>query len=306
MAKKPGAEKNLSPGLIITSSSDNWTPLFLILNSKVELLQYTFFQHALWAGLFIGMACGIVGTYIVVRRLVFISGGITHASFGGLGLGFYLGINPIISAMVFSVASAFGVEWLSKRQGVREDSAIAAFWSLGMALGVICIYLTPGYAPNISGYLFGNILTVTQSDLWMIGIVAAILLLAIVFFMKTILYSSFDREFAQVKKLPVTLIEHLMMLAISVTIVSSIRLVGIMLLLSMLTLPQMTANLFSSRFKNLLIYSVIIGVLSCFGGLFISYYLNIPSGATIIFVQVILFFLCKACIFLRQRTIKQG
>ncbi len=271
----------------------------------MDLLHYTFFQHALWGSLFISIACGIVGTYIVVRRLVFISGGITHASFGGLGLGFYLGINPIISAMVFSVASAFGVEWLSKRQGVREDSAIAAFWSLGMALGVICIYLTPGYTPNISGYLFGNILTITSSDLWMIGIVAVIMLLAFTFFMKTILYSAFDREFAQVKKLPVAFIEHLMMLAIAVTIVSSIRLVGIMLLLSMLTLPQMTANLFFSRFKKLLIYSVIIGIFSCFSGLLFSYYLNIPSGATIIFVQVILFLLCKSAIFLHQRTIKQ-
>ena len=272
----------------------------------MDLLQYTFFQHALWASLFISIACGIVGTYIVVRRLVFISGGITHASFGGLGLGFYLGINPIISAMVFSVASAFGVEWLSKKQGVREDSAIAAFWSLGMALGIICIYLTPGYAPNISGYLFGNILTITNSDLWMIGVVALVLLLAFVFFMKPILYSAFDREFAEIKKLPVTLIEHLMMFAIAVTIVSSIRLVGIMLLLSMLTLPQMTANLFLSRFKNILIFSIIIGILSCLTGLFFSYYLNIPSGATIIFVQVILFLLCKTGIFLRQRTIKQG
>ncbi|MDR1370313.1 MAG: metal ABC transporter permease [Dysgonamonadaceae bacterium] len=271
----------------------------------MDLLRYTFFQHALWASLFTGIACGIVGTYIVARRLVFISGGITHASFGGLGLGFYLGINPILSATIFSVASAFGVEWLSKKQGVREDSAIAAFWSLGMALGVICIYLTPGYTPNISGYLFGNILTVTTSDLLMIAIVALILLLSFAFFMNTILYSAFDREFAQVKNLPVSLIEHLMMFAIAVTIVASIRLVGIMLLLSVLTLPQMTANLFFSRFRNLLIYSVIIGILSCFAGLFLSYYLNIPSGATIIFVQVILFLLCKTGIFLQQRTIKR-
>lgn len=272
---------------------------------KMDLFHYTFFQHALWASLFTSIACGIVGTYIVARRLVFISGGITHASFGGLGLGFYLGINPIFSAMVFSVVSAFGVEWLSKKQGVREDSAIAAFWSLGMALGVICIFLTPGYTPNISAYLFGNILTVTRPDLWMIGMVALVLFVSFAFFMNSILYSAFDREFAQVKGLPVALIEHLMMFAIAVTIVSSIRLVGIMLLLSMLTLPQMTANLFTSRFKMLLVYSVLVGILSCFSGLLFSYFLNIPSGATIIFVQVILYLLCKAGIFLHQRTIKQ-
>ncbi len=272
----------------------------------MDLLQYTFFQHALWGSLFTSIACGIIGTYIVARRLVFISGGITHASFGGLGLGFYTGINPILSAMVFSVASAFGVEWLSKRQGVREDSAIAAFWSLGMALGVICVFLTPGYAPNISAYLFGNILTVSVADLWMIGIVALLLVVAFSLFLKPILYTAFDREFAKTRNLPVSLIEHLMMLAIAVTIVASIRLIGIMLLLSMLTIPQMTANLLSSRFKNILIYSVIISIAGCFTGLFFSYYLNVPSGAAIIFVQVLLFLLCKTGIFLFRKTIKHA
>ena len=125
----------------------------------MDLLQYGFFQHALLGSLLTAIACGIVGTYIVSRRLVFISGGITHASFGGLGVGFYLGMNPILMAMLFSVLSAFGVEWASKTQNVREDSAIAGIWSLGMALGVIFIFLTPGYAPNLSAYLFGNILT---------------------------------------------------------------------------------------------------------------------------------------------------
>ena len=126
----------------------------------MDLLQYGFFQHALLGSLLTAIACGIVGTYIVSRRLVFISGGITHASFGGLGLGFYLGMNPILMAMLFSVLSAFGVEWASKTQNVREDSAIAGIWSLGMALGVIFIFLTPGYAPNLSAYLFGNILCI--------------------------------------------------------------------------------------------------------------------------------------------------
>jgi len=259
----------------------------------MSVLQYTFFQNALLGSLFTCIACGIVGTYIVSRRLVFISGGITHASFGGLGLGFYLGINPIFSAMAFSVASAFGVEWLSKKQRIREDSAIASVWALGMALGVICIFLTPGYAPNISAYLFGNILTITQTDIWTIGIVAFLLILVFSFFLKQILYTAFDREFAHTKGIPVAWIEHLMMLAIAVTIVSSIRLIGIMMLLSLLTIPQMTANIFTSRFKNIIISSCIIGIIGCFCGLFLSYYLNVPSGAAIIFVQVILFLFCR-------------
>jgi zinc transport system permease protein len=272
----------------------------------MDLLQYAFFQHALTGSLFICIACGIVGSYIVSRRLVFISGGITHASFGGLGLGFYLGLNPIISALVFSVASAFGVEWLSKKQGVREDSAIAVFWALGMALGVICIFLTPGYTPNISAYLFGNILTITLSDIWFAGILAILLIIAFLRFFDRILYTAFDREFASTRGINTALVEHLMMLAIAITIVASIRLIGIMLLMSLLTVPQMTANLFTFRLKKIIIYSILIGIAGCFSGLFLSYYLNVPSGAAIIFVQVVFFMLCKTAIFLCKKTIKHG
>jgi zinc transport system permease protein len=259
----------------------------------MDLLQYTFFQNALIGSFFTCIACGIVGSYIVARRLVFISGGITHASFGGLGLGFFLGINPILSALVFSIASAFGVEWLSRKQGIREDSAIAVFWALGMALGVICIFLAPGYSPNISAYLFGNILTVTYADIGFVSGFAVLMIILFTFFFNSLLYTAFDREFAQTKGLKVSLIEHLMMVAIAVCIVSSIRLIGIMLLMSLMTVPQMTANLFTSRFKNIIQYSILIGIAGCFSGLFLSYYLNVPSGAAIIFVQVILFLICK-------------
>lgn len=271
----------------------------------MELLEYAFFRNALIGSLFTCIACGIVGAYVVARRLVFISGGITHASFGGLGLGFYLGINPIFSALVFSVLSAFGIEWLSKKQNVQEDSAIAAFWALGMALGVIFIFLTPGYTPNISAYLFGNILTITTGDIWFVAILSLILILLFVSFFKPILYTAFDPEFARTKGLKVDLIGSLMMIAIAITIVASIRLIGIMLLMSLLTIPQITANLFTSCFKNIIFYSIAIGILGCFSGLFLSYYLNVPSGAAIIFVQVIVFLLCKAAIFLYQKAIKQ-
>jgi len=270
----------------------------------MDLLQYAFFRNALIGSVFTCIACGIVGSYIVSRRLVFISGGITHASFGGLGLGFYLGVSPILSALLFSIASAFGIEWLSKKQNVREDSAIAAFWALGMALGVICIFLTPGYSPNISGYLFGNILTITLSDILFAGVLAFLLLCIFLIFLKPILYTAFDPEFAKTQGVKVSLIESLMMLAIAVTIVSSIRLIGIMLLMSLLTVPQMTANLFTSRLHKIIIYSIGLSIAGCFSGLFLSYYLNIPSGAAIIFVQILLFLFCKTAIFLYQKAIK--
>ena len=143
----------------------------------MELLQYTFFQHALIGSLLASIACGLIGTYIVTRRLVFISGGLTHASFGGIGLGLYTGISPILSAALFAVLSAFGVEWLSKRKDMREDSAIAVFWTLGMALGIMFTFLSPGFAPDLSAYLFGNILTITWSDIALLGGLALLLIL---------------------------------------------------------------------------------------------------------------------------------
>ena len=182
----------------------------------MDLLQYAFFQNALIGSLLTAIACGIVGTYIVSRRLVFISGGITHASFGGLGLGFYLGTNPILMAMLFSILSAFGVEWASKTQNVREDSAIAGVWSLGMALGVIFIFLTPGYAPNLSAYLFGNILTISTADiLWILGLVV-LLILIFSLFLREIVYVAFDRDFAVTQGLPVKWIEYTMMCFIAI------------------------------------------------------------------------------------------
>ena len=191
----------------------------------MELLQYTFFQNALLGSLFTAIVCGVVGTYVVSRRLVFISGGITHASFGGLGLGFYLGMNPILTAMAFAVLSAFGVEWMSKSQQIREDSAIAGIWSLGMALGVIFTFLTPGFAPNLSAYLFGNILTITQADIIASAALAVLLLLLFFLFGREILYVAFDANFARTQGLPVRFIEYVMMCFIAIAIVLSIRMV---------------------------------------------------------------------------------
>ena len=217
----------------------------------IELLQHSFFQNAMLGSLLTATACGIIGTYVVSRRLVFISGGITHASFGGLGLGFYLGMNPVLMAMIFSIFSAFGVEWVSKSQNIREDSAIAGVWSLGMALGVIFIFLTPGYTPNLSAFLFGNILTIAYSDILWITLLVIVLVLVFSFFMKEIIYVAFDRDFAKTQHLPVKRIEYGMMFFIAITIVLSIRLVGIMLLMSMLTLPQITVNLLLLILKRL-------------------------------------------------------
>lgn len=259
----------------------------------MDLLQYTFFQHALLGSLLASIACGIIGTYIVTRRLVFISGGITHASFGGIGLGLFTGISPILSAAIFSVLSAFGVEWLSKRNDMREDSAIAVFWTLGMALGIMFSFLSPGFAPDLSAYLFGNILTINQVDLWMLGILALIMTVFFYLFIRPIVYIAFDREFARSQNIPVEIFEYLLMMFIALTIVACLRMVGIVLALSLLTIPQMTANLFTYNFKKIIWLSIGIGFLGCLGGLFISYHWKVPSGASIIFFSILIYAICK-------------
>jgi zinc transport system permease protein len=259
----------------------------------IELLQYTFFQHALLGSLFASIACGIIGTYIVTRRLVFISGGITHASFGGIGLGLYAGISPLLSAAVFSVLSAFGVEWLSKRKDMREDSAIAVLWTLGMAIGIIFSFLAPGFTPDLSAFLFGNILTITPTDIYMLAILSVLLIVFFTLFLNPIICIAFDREFARSQRIPVALFEYLLMMFIALTIVSCLRMVGIVLAISLLTLPQMTANLFTHSFKRIIWLSAGIGYLGCLGGLLISYKLQVPSGAAIIFFSILIYTLCK-------------
>lgn len=272
----------------------------------MELLQYTFFQHALVGSLLASIVCGLIGTYIVTRRLVFISGGLTHASFGGIGLGLYAGISPILSAALFAVVSAFGVEWLSKRKDMREDSAIAMFWTLGMALGIIFTFLSPGFAPDLSAYLFGNILTITSGDIALLGGLTLLVTLFFALFLHPIIYVAFDREFARSQGIPVQLFEYTLMMFIALTIVACLRMVGIVLVISLLTIPQMTANLFTHRFHRIIWLSIGIGYLSCLGGLMISFYLNVPSGASIIFFSIIIYVVCKIgksfCLSLQRKS----
>ena len=256
----------------------------------LELFHYTFFQHALLGSLFASIACGIIGTYIVTRRLVFISGGITHASFGGIGIGLYAGISPILSAAIFSVLSAFGVEWLSKRSDMREDSAIAVFWTFGMAVGIIF------------SFLFGNILTINRSDITLLAILSVALILFFTLFLRPITAISFDREFARSQRIPVAAFEYTLMAFIALTIVACLRMVGIVLAISLLTLPQMTANLFTYSFKRIIWLSVGIGYIGCLGGLLLSYQLRVPSGAAIIFISILIYVGAKLICMLRKKT----
>ena len=259
----------------------------------MEILQYTFFQNAIIGAFLVSILCGFIGTYIVTRRLVFISGGITHASFGGIGIGVFMGINPVLSAMVFAILSAFGVQWMSQKKDVRKDSAIALFWTFGMSIGIICCFLTPGFMPDLPSFLFGSILTIESADLILLFVLTAIVGLLFTFLLRPIEYVSFDSTFARSQHLPVTMIEYMMMALIAMTIVASLKMVGIVLAISLLTIPQMTANLFTYHYKRMIVLSIILGWIDCIIGLYVSYLLNVPSGACIIFISILVFVICK-------------
>ena len=269
-------------------------------NNMAGILTYDFVLHAVEAALLASITCGFIGAYIVARRMVFISGGITHASFGGIGLGYFLGMNPIFGAAIFSILSAFGIRLVSKQTDIREDSAIGILWSFGMAVGIIFIYLTPGYAPNLMSYLFGSILTVTPTDLTLMAILAAITVAIFTLFYRTILFISFDEEYARSHNAPVETFNYLMLTLVALVIVINIRVAGIILVISYLTIPQSTANLFVNDLKKIIILSMIISFAGSITGLFLSYYWNIPSGATIIFVFVLIFMIARAIVFMRN------
>ncbi|MBU2650008.1 MAG: metal ABC transporter permease [Bacteroidetes bacterium] len=258
-----------------------------------EIWSFGFFRMSMITAVLTAISCGIMGTYIVTRRIVFISGGLTHASFGGIGLGYFLGINPILGAAGFAVLSALGIEYASRRISIREDSAIAILWSFGMAIGIIFIFITPGYAPNLMTYLFGSILTVSNTDLWMLTLLVVLILSYFFLFYRYILYVAFDESYAITRRIPVTFIKYSMMVMLALTIVFNIRVVGIILVLSLLTIPQSIATLFTGNFYRMMILSILFGLIGTVSGLIASYFLDIPSGAAIIFFLVLMFLVIK-------------
>lgn len=271
-----------------------------------ELLEYKFIVNSLLAGILASISCGIIGTYIVTRRMVFLSGGITHSSFGGIGLGYFLGVNPIISAAIFGVLSALGIEFVSKRTNIREDSAIGILWSFGMAIGIMFVFLTPGYAPNLMSYLFGSILTVSNLDIVLMSALSVILILVFTFFHRIILFVSYDQDYARTHNIAVNFVNYILIALVALTIVLNIKVVGIILVISLLTIPQSIANLFTKSFQNIIVFSIVIGLLGAFMGLVISYQINIPSGASIIFSLVMIFLIAKSFLILKRKlTLKR-
>jgi len=268
----------------------------------LEVLQYEFMQNALLAGLLAAVACGIVGVYVVVKKIVFISGGIAHASFGGIGLGYLLGINPVLGAIFFTIASALGIGLVTRRTRLPEDTAIGILWAMGMALGIIFIGLSPGYAPDLFSYLFGNILTVPASDL-LLMLVLDVIIIALVFLLyKEFLVLSFDEEFSTVSGVPTERLYLLLLCLIALTVVVLIRVVGIILVIALLTIPAALARQFTHSLKKMMLLAILAGAVFTFSGLWLSYVLDLASGATIILVSGTALFISFGVSRLRRRT----
>jgi zinc transport system permease protein len=248
----------------------------------LDALQYDFMQNALAAGLLAAVACGIIGVYVVVKRIVFISGGIAHASFGGVGLGYLVGISPVLGAMLFTLASALGMGLVTRRTKLPEDTAIGILWAMGMALGVIFIGLAPGYAPDLFSYLFGNILTVPFSDLVLMMVLDGVIVSIVVLLYKEFLALSFDEEFGAVAGVPVEALYLLLLCLIALTVVVLIKVVGIILVIALLTIPAALARRFTHDIRKMMLLAVIFGALFAFFGLWLSYEYDVASGATII------------------------
>ena len=255
----------------------------------IEALQFEFMQNALLAALLGSIACGIIGSYVVVKKIGYISGGIAHASFGGLGLGYLIGVDPLICLLPFSLASAWTIGIISRRANVSEDTAIGILWTAGMALGVIFIGLTPGYVPDLFSYLFGNILTVPRYDIYIMAGLDIFIFLAVYLFYREFLAISFDEEFARASGINTLFFYLFLLTLVALTVVMLIRIVGIIMVIALLTIPPSIAKQYTIGLKPMMFFSVLLGIILTTAGLWISYIYDLASGATVILLLVAAF-----------------
>ncbi|HDZ24246.1 MAG TPA: metal ABC transporter permease [Desulfobacteraceae bacterium] len=259
-----------------------------------EALHFEFMRNALAAGVFVSIACGVVGTLVVVNRMVFISGGIAHAAYGGIGMALYFGLSPLVGAGAFSVGSSLIMGAVSLKSRHRTDTIIGVLWAVGMAMGVIFVDLTPGYHVDLMSYLFGSILAVPKSDLWFMFPLDLVIILVVLFFFKEFQVISYDDEFARVRGIPVNALYLLLFCMIGFSVVMIIRIVGLILVIALLSIPPYIAEKVTDSLGKMMVLSSLFGIFFTVTGLWISYRFNLTSGAAIILVAGAGFFLTLA------------
>jgi len=255
-----------------------------------EALQLEFIRNALAAGILVSLVCGVIGTLVVVNRIVFLAGGIAHAAYGGIGLAFFMGWPYVVGTLGVSVVSAGIMAAVTLKARHRADAMVGVIWAVGMAIGVILLDLTPGYNADLMSYLFGSILAVPASDLWQMGAIGVGVVITVSFYYNDFLAMSYDDEFARLRRVPVTFLYCLLLVMIALTVVMIIRVVGLILVIALLTIPPFIAEKFTGSLRAMMVAA---SLLSCFftvSGLWLSYILNLTSGATIILVAAVGFF----------------
>jgi len=267
----------------------------------IEALQFDFIRNALWAGLLVSIACGIVGTLVVLRRVVFLSGGIAHAAYGGIGLGFFLGIDPLLGAVGFSLISALAMGLVEIRARERADTVIGVLWALGMAIGIILIDLAPGYKPDLMSYLFGSILAVPQRDLWLMLALDVIILVFVSLFYKELVASSFDEAYALTRGVPVEAMHLAMVALVALAVVMMMRIVGLIMVIALLTMPAAIAIGWVRNVKKAMVLASLLSIVFVTAGLALSYTLDLTSGAAIIVVAALAYFVSLGALRLHGR-----
>ncbi len=256
----------------------------------LEVLEFEFMRNAFLAGILASIVCGVIGTFVVVNRIVFISGGIAHAAYGGVGLAFFFSVSPLWGILGFSLVISVIMAAISLGAKQRADTVIGVLWALGMALGVVLLDLTPGYNVDLMSYLFGSILTVPTSDLWLMLVLDGLVLLIVKYFYLDLAALSYDEEFAKIRGVPVKGLYFLLMALIALSVVMIVRVVGLILIIALLTIPPYIVETYSGSLLKMMLYSVILSIFFTTSGLWLSYTFNLTSGASIILVAGVCFF----------------
>ncbi len=257
----------------------------------LEILSLSFMQNALAAGVLASVACGVIGSLVVVNRLVFLAGGVAHAAYGGVGLAFFFGLPVLPCTIGFTLGASGLMGWASLRRGERADTLVGVLWAAGMAFGILLLDLTPGYNVDLMSYLFGSILTVPASDLWAMAGLDALLLCVVYFYYKDLLALAFDREFAGTCGVHVTLLHFMQLALVAVSVVMVIQVVGLILVIALMSIPPFLAERNANSLARMMLLATLWSMGFCIGGLWLSYTYNLTSGATIIAVATVGFFL---------------
>jgi len=254
------------------------------MNNFLTALQFDFMRNAIIAGLLVSVAAGIVGVYVVLNRVAILSGGIAHAAYGGVGMAYFFGFDPLLGGMLFSLVAALGMNIVQRKTRQRADTLIAVIWAVGMAIGIIFVDRTPGYKADLMSYLFGSLLAVSPFEIVIIAILDVVVVLTILAIYPELLAISYDETFATVRGIPVNAISLILTALIAFTVVMMMRVVGLILVIALLTLPAAIAGLFARDMRWMMVIAVALGMVFTVSGLWLSYQYNLTSGAAIILI----------------------